>query len=179
MPLLLGGGGGKKPFELAQSLEVAEHLDECYAENLIALLTSLSDIVLFSAAIPYQGGTHHINCQPPSYWAKIFAQHNFLCFDILREKIWDKEAIAPWYRQNSFIFIHKNRKECFQQIQPTPNPLYLVHPSIWKGCMEHTKYLEKQIEHESQKWRNKYNKTLAKRIEFAFKSIKSKLKATL
>ena len=104
--------GGEKPFDLAQSLEVAEHLDEGYADNFVALLTSLSNIILFSAAIPYQGGTHHVNCQPPAYWAKKFAQYDFECYDILRMKFWDNNAIASHYRQNSLIFIHKSGIAC-------------------------------------------------------------------
>lgn len=44
------------PFDLVESLEVAEHLDESKAEFFIQNLTSLSDIVLFSAAAPFQGG---------------------------------------------------------------------------------------------------------------------------
>ena len=50
-----------KPFALAQSFEVAKHLDQQYALKFVKLLTSCADIVLFSAAIPYQGGVCHIN----------------------------------------------------------------------------------------------------------------------
>lgn len=52
---------------MTQSLEVAEHIDEKYAQNFIELLTLTSDIILFSAAIPNQGGLEHINEQPPKY----------------------------------------------------------------------------------------------------------------
>jgi 2-polyprenyl-3-methyl-5-hydroxy-6-metoxy-1,4-benzoquinol methylase len=47
--------------ELLMCLEVAEHLNEKRADSFISDLTSLSDVILFSAAIPGQEGTHHIN----------------------------------------------------------------------------------------------------------------------
>ncbi|WP_288547147.1 hypothetical protein, partial [uncultured Helicobacter sp.] len=115
----------QKPFALAQSIEVAEHLYAQYAQNLIDLLTSLSDIVLFSAAIPYQGGTHHVNEQPPIYWAKLFAKKDFVCFDILRDRFWENTKIAPCYRQNMMIYVHKSKIDMFKDFSPTTNPLYI------------------------------------------------------
>ena len=122
----------QKPFILAQSLEVAEHLDSKYAQNFINLLTSLSDIILFSAAIPYQGGTHHINEQPPLYWANLFAKNDFVCFDILRSRFWDNPNINSWYRQNILIYTHKSKIDIFRDFQITPNPQYLIIPEIWE-----------------------------------------------
>lgn len=127
-------GGGAKPFSLAQSLEVAEHLYENHASNFIKLLTSLSDTILFSAAIPYQGGTHHVNEQPPMYWTELFAKENFVCFDILRLKNWENENIESWYKQNILLFIHKDKQEILsnQGFKPITKPPYLIHPEIWE-----------------------------------------------
>lgn len=46
-------------FDLVVSLEVAEHLPEECAKPFIKTLTTLGLVVLFSAAIPFQGGTGH------------------------------------------------------------------------------------------------------------------------
>lgn len=46
----------KRRYDLAQTFEVAEHLRPERADSLVEDLTKLSDLVLFSAAIPYQGG---------------------------------------------------------------------------------------------------------------------------
>lgn len=97
------------PFDLVESLEVAEHLDESKAEFFIQNLTSLSDIVLFSAAAPFQGGTHHVNEQAPAYWAALFKKYNYVCFNILRDKIWDNQKIAWWYCQNMMLFVQKEK----------------------------------------------------------------------
>ena len=60
-------------FDLAISVEVAEHLPFYRAETFVADLVGLSDLVLFSAALPYQGGTEHINEQWLEFWAIFFA----------------------------------------------------------------------------------------------------------
>lgn len=135
-----------KPFDLAQSLEVAEHLEEKYAENFIQLLTSLSDIILFSAAIPYQGGTDHLNEQPPTYWAKLFQKFDFMCFDILRDKIWENKKIAFWYRQNIMLYIQKNKSHILENLghNSTQSPLHLVRPDYLEAYIKECKKLERK-----------------------------------
>ena len=49
----------ERKFDIAISLEVAEHLSIDRADSFINDMCKLSDIILFSAAIPYQGGTGH------------------------------------------------------------------------------------------------------------------------
>jgi SAM-dependent methyltransferase len=89
-------------FDAALCLEVAEHLDEPFAGNLIETLVSHSDLIVFGAASPHQTGQHHVNCQWPAYWQKLFNERGFVCTDDVRWKIWDDERIEPWYRQNIF-----------------------------------------------------------------------------
>ena len=168
---MLRGGGGK-PFDIAQSLEVAEHLYEQYASNFIQLLTSLSDIVLFSAAIPYQGGTHHVNEQPPGYWVKLFAERDYQCFDILRLKLWQNQDIEAWYRQNIFLYVHKNCVDFFTQqgFVATQNPLYLVCPDIYESKAKYIQNLEKN----NQSLNMKLNKTFSRRLQKIIDRIRGK-----
>jgi SAM-dependent methyltransferase len=106
-----------KPFsieervELAICLEVAEHLEPETAPQLVKCLTEASDVVLFSAAYLNQGGTNHINEQPHSYWAKLFAEHFFCPFDLFRPVFWGDEDVAFWYRQNVFLYVKKDSSE--------------------------------------------------------------------
>jgi len=51
----------KRKFGLAICLETAEHIHEKYAKNLVKSLVGCSPVVLFSAGIPFQYGTGHIN----------------------------------------------------------------------------------------------------------------------
>lgn len=92
-----------KKYDLAMSLEVAEHLEEIHADKIIADLTRFSDLIIFSAALPDQGGQNHLNEKWPSYWVEKFNAHDFVCFDAIRPLIWNNENIKFWYRQNIFI----------------------------------------------------------------------------
>ena len=83
-------------FEAALCLEVAEHLDEKNAAVLIDALTTHSDCVVFSAACPGQPGQHHVNCQWPAYWQKMFNECGYVCTDEVRWQIWHDERIELW-----------------------------------------------------------------------------------
>src|SRR6476660_9116831 len=83
-------------FDLAISLEVAEHLPEESAESFVTSLIELAPVVLFSAAIPYQGGTGHVNEQWPEYWHAKFALHDYVVIDCLRTRLWKSPTIMPW-----------------------------------------------------------------------------------
>jgi hypothetical protein len=98
-PLDLG-----RTFDLVQSLEVAEHLPEASARGFVASLVRHGDVVLFSAAVPGQGGEHHVNEQPPEYWRGLFAEQGYDCFDFLREQLRGRREVRPWYRYNTLIY---------------------------------------------------------------------------
>ncbi len=74
----------KRKFDLAICLEVAEHIEECNADNLLKTLTNASDLILFSAAIPLQSGQFHVNEKWPTYWKDKFEQLGYDFFDVVR-----------------------------------------------------------------------------------------------
>jgi hypothetical protein len=92
-------------FDLVQSLETAEHLPVVRAAAFIADLTSHADRVLFSAAVPGQGGEHHINEQPLEYWRAMFRTHGFVPVDIVRPAVRDDPSVQIWYRCNSIVYV--------------------------------------------------------------------------
>jgi SAM-dependent methyltransferase len=94
----------ERRFDLAMCLEVAEHLPATRAAGLVCDLTRLAPCVLFSAAVPGQGGTNHVNEQPLSYWSEHFARHGFAPSDLIRPLIWADERVEWWYRQNIVFF---------------------------------------------------------------------------
>jgi cyclopropane fatty-acyl-phospholipid synthase-like methyltransferase len=96
-------------FDVAQSLEVAEHLPHSAAAGFVELLTSAADIVVFSAASPHQGGTQHINEQWPAYWRDLFAARGFVLYDMFRPRFWMNENVAWWYAQNMFLYVRRER----------------------------------------------------------------------
>lgn len=96
-------------FDLACSLEVAEHLPQARAEAFVAALADSAPVVLFSAAAPGQGGDDHINEQWPSYWARLFGKHGFVTLDCIRPKIVNDPRVEWWYRQNILVFCKPER----------------------------------------------------------------------
>lgn len=125
-----------RQFDLVQSLEVAEHIDEQHADVFLTNLTSLGDIILFSAAIPFQAGTHHVNERFIDYWIERFTKFGFTLVDCIRPAIWKNKRIEVWYRQNIVIFA---RPECIntnphlaEHLQKTPSfPVNIVHPELY------------------------------------------------
>lgn len=95
----------KSKVDLAVCLEVAEHLSSQRADGLVEDLTSISDIIIFSAAIPRQGGQNHINEQWPEYWEGKFMSRGYTCHDVLKSIFWDNEKILWWYRQNMVLYV--------------------------------------------------------------------------
>ncbi len=91
-------------FDLALCVEVAEHLPEHRASALVASLCGAAPVILFSAAVPGQGGLAHVNERWPSYWRALFARHRFQMFDSIRPRIRDDTRVAWYYRQNLVIF---------------------------------------------------------------------------
>jgi SAM-dependent methyltransferase len=91
-------------YDLTICVEVAEHLPGSSSRQLVRAVTQASPLVLFSAAVPGQGGSGHINEQWPSYWRALFADEGFRMFDPIRPRIREARAICWWYRQNLVVF---------------------------------------------------------------------------
>ncbi len=125
-----------RTFDLAISVEVAEHLPSTSADGFIATITRAAPVVLFSAAIPYQGGTGHVNEQWPSYWKAKFAAHGFVPVDVLRRPLWDREDIAYFYRQNVTFYVREDAIADYPKLAAAHAELGgalpdLIHPEVW------------------------------------------------
>ena len=92
-------------FDFVQCLEVAEHLPLSRSESLVSDLVFHSDVVLFSAAPPGQGGEYHINEQSYDFWKSLFAEHGYIAFDCLRPMLLQNRAIPFWYRYNAILYV--------------------------------------------------------------------------
>ena len=98
-----------KKYDLAISLEVGEHLPREKAEDFVGFLAGISDFVLFSAAIPFQGGTGHLNEQWQDWWAVLFKREGFSPVDLVRPALWNDGKIRIHYRQNTILYARKQR----------------------------------------------------------------------
>ena len=99
----------ERSFDLACSLEVGEHLPEGCADQFVAALVKFAPVVLFSAAIPRQGGTAHVNEKWATYWAEKFAGYGYVAVDCIRPGIYGNPRVEWWYRQNALIFCRPER----------------------------------------------------------------------
>lgn len=149
-----------KSYDLAVCLEVAEHLEEKRADTFVEDLTKLSNIIIFSAAIPGQEGTCHVNEQFMNYWIDKFNIYDYKCYDIIRPLIWDKDKIAWWFRQNMIVFVKNGEllEKDLSKMQ-TFNCQDLIHKELLKHKI------------------NKYNSLVSKKTSFnsLFKEMLNKI----
>ena len=122
-------------FDLAMSLEVAEHLSPGRAESLVSEMCGFSDRVLFSAAVPGQGGVHHVNEQWQDYWIELFRRRGYRHLDVVRPAFWDDRSLPIHYRQNAFLYLTEEAYgDLLQRMpeleEPRPWPVNLVHPEM-------------------------------------------------
>ena len=121
-------------FDLAVCIEVAEHLPESAAAPLVKTLTSAAPAILFSAAVPGQGGHGHLNEQPRQYWTELFEAEGFTTLDCLRPRIWQDANVAWWYRQNLFLVCNEEMKRSpglrAEAARDVAGDLDLVHVDI-------------------------------------------------
>jgi 2-polyprenyl-3-methyl-5-hydroxy-6-metoxy-1,4-benzoquinol methylase len=135
-------------FDLVVCLEVAEHLSSAAAERFVASLVRHAPVILFSAAIPFQGGHHHVNEQFLSYWVTHFARHGFDLLDLFRGRIWNDQRVIWWLRQNLVLFAHKDlimaNEKLQHAIRTSHGPASIVHPDVYLSRMQ---MLSTQLEH--------------------------------
>jgi SAM-dependent methyltransferase len=126
-----------RTFDLVVCLEVAEHLPPRAGEALIASLAALGPVILFSAAVPRQGGTKHLNEQWQDYWAEAFSSHGYFAIDCLRRKVWNNPSVAWWYAQNMLIYANEGALKDWPKLWSELDvmgtaQLSIVHPSLYE-----------------------------------------------
>jgi hypothetical protein len=117
--------------DLAMCLEVAEHVPPNIGTQFVAALCNSSNVVVWSAAVPGQGGYGHVNEQYQDYWVSMFANHGYIPFDLVRPKIWMHPSVSWWYQQNLLVFLSPTARQKFN-LTPEPTAFSIVHPSLYE-----------------------------------------------
>lgn len=126
----------ERRFDLALSLEVVEHLPPERAAPFVRMLTGLAPVVVFSAAVPMQGGTGHRNEQWPSYWAALFEALDHVTLDFIRPAVWTVREVDYWYAQNTLVFVDAAALPTLprlaeERVKTRATQLDLVHPALY------------------------------------------------
>jgi SAM-dependent methyltransferase len=129
-------------FDLAVCLEVAEHLPESRAESFVADLTSLAPCLLFSAAIPGQGGNHHVNEQYLPYWIDLFRERKYEAIDPIRPRILGNGLVEWFYQQNLVMFAASDHPLLSKNL---PKPQSFIHPYLYQRTRNEVPRLRKLI----------------------------------
>jgi hypothetical protein len=119
--------------DLAISIEFAEHVKERHSNRIVKYLTSCSKIILFSAAVPGQGGLGHINEQWPTFWADKFLSESYHYLDILRPHLIENNLISYYLRQNLFLVVKEefvNKIKLSHSFNFNINEWTLIHRNI-------------------------------------------------
>jgi hypothetical protein len=127
-------------YDLVTSLEVAEHMTRENERRFVATLTSLGDVVLFSAAVPHQGGAHHVNEQWQNHWARLFAEEGYEAVDLIRPRIWDNDTVQVWFRQNIVLYVSRPRLEAdpmlaAEHARTNAAMLSVIHPALYDSMV--------------------------------------------
>lgn len=131
LPLDLG-----RRFDLVLSVEVGEHLPASAASTFVQTVARHGDLVAFGAALPGQGGHHHLNEQWPDYWTALFQREGFELFDVLRPLLWDDARVLWSYRQNLLLFARGEataRVRAWAEGRPDFGGRAVVHPDLFAG----------------------------------------------
>ncbi|WOJ88955.1 methyltransferase domain-containing protein [Methylocapsa polymorpha] len=139
-------------FDLAMSLEVAEHIEGKFSKQFVENLTKHADLVLFSGAIPYQGGFRHINERWQSYWADLFNAQGYDVFDPFRSQIWDKKNVSVWYKQNMLFYVKRERHDLIANVKDylfsnkiNQLPIDVVHPRQYEAIASYSQIAFKPL----------------------------------
>jgi SAM-dependent methyltransferase len=115
--------------DLCLCLEVAEHVSSKQAENFVKFISQHSNLLIFSAAIPNQGGVNHINEQWSDYWDSKFLKLGYVKYDILRPILWSQENITWPHKQNMVVYLHEIESDLSRilKLMPSNNLTNPIH----------------------------------------------------
>ncbi|MGR3434775.1 MAG: methyltransferase domain-containing protein [Shimia sp.] len=94
-------------YDLACSMEVGEHLSRPRSPAFVAELCALSDVVLFSAAVPGQKGNGHVNNRWQGDWAEMFESEGFDCYDPFRRRLMAAPQVSVWFTSNLLLYVKR------------------------------------------------------------------------
>jgi|ERR1700693_795145 len=139
-----------RQFDLAICLEVAEHLPPAADERLLDFLIGLSPVIAFSASIPFQDGTGHVNEHWIEHWVQGFESRGYLAVDCIRPRFWNTPDVDWWYAQNTIVYVDRDKLTTYPKINAIYSaqlmkPFSCVHPRFFlhkQNCLDEMPVIE-------------------------------------
>jgi len=131
-------------YDVAICMEVAEHLQPSVSLGLIKSITSVSDVVIFSAAVPGQDGDGHINCRRRDEWHEFFYRQGFVIADTIREKIRNNMKVGLWYRLNAVDYYKKKRELSIPEYENLVKRLVAAESASASACYKNLRGLQQK-----------------------------------
>lgn len=99
-------------YDVAMCIEVAEHIEEEFADQFVLNLCQLSDILVMTIAGPGQEGHGHYNLQEKAYWIEKFNSQGYFRHEYDEGSIrypWGPNPSHRWIRaiDNNLIIFKK------------------------------------------------------------------------
>ncbi len=116
----------KEKFDVAVCMEVAEHLDPNSATKLVRDLANLSNVVVWTAGMPYGQDPTHKNEQWQSYWAERFGKLGYYPSDYFRNRLWNDKRVVVWNKQTMVLYIRRGSR--FAGKYKEAEILDVIHP---------------------------------------------------
>lgn len=136
-----------RKYDLALCLEVLEHIDNAFVDVAVKTLAKLSDVIVFSAAIPGQGGQNHVNEQWFGYWMTKFRQYNYSFHDVFRPIFWNNADLAWWYKQNMFLVTNDSASVDISGFEKLMNHNIndYIHPQLFLNISTYSQLLKEEL----------------------------------
>lgn len=93
-------------YDLVLCVEVLEHIPPEASDTIVESICNAGDTAVVTAAPPGQGGTHHVNEQPPEYWIEKFERHGAKYDEQKTSQIRNQLELSEisWVQKNILVF---------------------------------------------------------------------------
>lgn len=93
--------------DLVNCIEVVEHIEEKYINNLLDTICC-GKYIFMTHAVPGQDGHHHVNCQPKEYWIEYLESRGFVESIVDSTKIKELAGNAHHISDTGIFLIRKD-----------------------------------------------------------------------
>jgi SAM-dependent methyltransferase len=90
--------------DMVHCIEVVEHVDEKYIDNLLTTLCC-GKYIFMTHGLPKQRGHHHVNNQLPEYWINHFKDRGYVHIEEDSLKIRELSGTGKHIRESGMVFV--------------------------------------------------------------------------